>query len=608
MSYLVLARKWRPQTFEEVVGQQPVVRTLQNAIDRNRMPHAIIFSGVRGVGKTTLARLVAKALNCQEGPTKIPCNQCEHCKEITGGNAIDIHEIDGASNRGIQEIRELKENIRFFPTKSRYKIIIIDEVHMLTTEAFNALLKTLEEPPEHVFFMFATTELHKIPITILSRCQRYELQKVSSRELFEFFSKIAKKEKVKISDWALDVIVREAGGSVRDGLSLLDQIFSFSGDEITDDDIIQVLGLVDSQVVSSMAGAVLAGDLASGLKILDKVTSYGVDLKRLSNDLLYYFRALLICRISAEPEKLLDVPDQELEELRKIAAQYTVETLQLNFNLLLKGAEEMQYSSHPRLALEMALIRAAEAGNIVPVTQLLERLEGLQGKGNAIPAKNAPKPQAPPPKPAVEEKITNEVIPKAVPPQVSEIPVQKETAEEVKEEIEEKVKETEKKVEAIEEPVVHQAAREDAPQKDIEESVAEPGTPPPTKEVRKNWDEFIEYVTDRKTWMGHTLRLCSNIRVEETDLVLKFDDPSDCKMLQTKENLKFLTEFSQDFFQKEFKIVIKIRGADSNGVINEVGNVPQEERRALANDPLVQMATEVLGGRVVKIRTGPRSR
>jgi DNA polymerase-3 subunit gamma/tau len=611
MSYLVLARKWRPQTFEEVVGQQPVVRTLQNALDRNRIPHAIIFSGVRGVGKTTLARLVTKALNCQEGPTKIPCNKCEHCVEITGGNAIDVHEIDGASNRGIQEIRELKENIRFFPTKSRYKIIIIDEVHMLTTEAFNALLKTLEEPPEHVFFMFATTELHKIPITILSRCQRYELQKVTSLELFEFFSKIAKEEKVKISDWALNVIVREAGGSVRDGLSLLDQIFSFSGDEITNEDVIQVLGLVDSQVISSMAGAVLSGNLADGFKILDDVTSYGVDLKRLSNDLLYYFRALLICRISNEPEKLLDVPDQEFEEMRKTAAQYTVETLQLNFNLLLKGAEEMQYSSHPRLALEMALIRAAEAGNIVPVTQLLERLEGMQGKGGVAPVKSVPRPQAPAPEPAVKQETKKETPPATAQPKVPEEPVQQVKVDEVKEEkveeeVKEAVEETEKQV--IEEPAAPQATQENIPQEEIEESVGETGTPAPTKEVRKNWDEFIEYVMDRKKWMAHTLRLSSNVRVEDTDLILKFDDPSDCKMLQTKENIKFLTEFSQDFFQKEFKIVIKIRGADSNGVINELGNGPQEERRALANDPLVQMATEVLGGRVVKIRTGPRSR
>jgi DNA polymerase-3 subunit gamma/tau len=267
----------------------------------------------------------------------------------------------------------------------------------------------------------------------------------------------------------------------------------------------------------------------------------------------------------------------------------------------------MQYSSHPRLALEMTLIRAAEAGNIVPVTQLLERLEGMQERGSIAPVKSVPGIQSPAPKPAVKEETKKETPPVTVQLEVPEEPVQQVKVDKVKEEkVKEAVAETEKQV--IEEPAAQQAAQEDIPQKDIEERVAEPGTPPPTKEVRKHWDEFIEYVMDRKKWMAHTLRLCSNVRVEEKDLILKFDDPSDCKMLQSKENLKFLTEFSQDFFQKEFKIVIKIRGADSNGVINEVGNGPQEERRALANDPLVQMATEVLGGRVVKIRTGPRSR
>ena len=595
MSYLVLARKWRPQTFEDVVGQQSVVRTLQNAIDRDRMPHAIIFSGVRGVGKTTLARLVAKALNCQEGPTKVPCNRCEHCTEIMAGNAIDIHEIDGASNRGIQEIRELKENIRFFPTKSRYKIIIIDEVHMLTTEAFNALLKTLEEPPDHVFFMFATTELHKIPITILSRCQRYELQKVSSKELFAFFSTIAKEEKVSISDWALNIIVREAGGSVRDGLSLLDQIFSFGGDRISDEDVIQVLGLVDSQIVGSIAAAILNKDFASGLKILDETSSYGIDLKRLANDLLYYFRALLICRISPNPEILLDVPDQELEEMLRIGGQYSVETLQLYFNMLLKGAEEMQYSSHPRLAFEMALIRAAESGNVVPVTELLGRLETMQSGSVALPEKKYVPPRVQDPKPAVREKTKKDIVEKIVPADVSEKPVNQEKHAEETWKAEDTVTE---KQDAEATPSV-QAAAEESEENKVQ---------PPTRLVRQNWDDFIEYVMDRKKWMAHTLRLCSNVREEGSELILKFDDPSDCKMLQTKENIKFLTEFSQDFFQKELKIIIKIRGADSQGIIDQESNGPQEERRALANDPLVQMATEVLGGRVVNIRTGPRSR
>jgi DNA polymerase-3 subunit gamma/tau len=595
MSYLVLARKWRPQTFEEVVGQQSVIRTLQNAIDRHRIPHALIFSGVRGVGKTTLARLVAKALNCQEGPTKIPCNKCEHCTEITAGNAIDIHEIDGASNRGIQEIRELKENIRFFPTKSRYKIVIIDEVHMLTTEAFNALLKTLEEPPEHVFFMFATTELHKIPITILSRCQRYELQKVSSRELFTFFSKIAQEEKVIISDWAVNIIVREAGGSVRDGLSLLDQIFSFGGDEITDEDVIKVLGLVDSQVVSSMAAAILNSDLANGLRILEETSNYGVDLKRLANDLLYYFRALLICRISADPEKLLDVPDQEFAEMRQIGGQHTVETLQLYFNMLLKGVEEMQYSSHPRLAFEMALIRAAEAGNVVPVAELLGKLETMQSGGVVASIKKEITPGFPAPNSRVKEKTKSQAPQKAGSVGIPQKPGQPQ-------------KKTDKTKKA-EEPGKQQPVETEAPAKQVTDKGIEKNTvKPSTRDVRKNWDEFIEYVMDRKKWMAHTLRLCSKVREEGADLILKFDDPSDCKMLQSKENMKFLTEFSQDFFQKEFKIGIKIRGADSQGIIGQDGIGPQEERRALASDPLVEMATEVLGGRVVNIRTGPRSR
>ncbi len=597
MSYLVLARKWRPQTFEDVVGQQSVVRTLQNAIDRDRIPHAIIFSGVRGVGKTTLARLVAKALNCQDGPTKVPCNRCEHCTEIMAGNAIDINEIDGASNRGIQEIRELKENIRFFPTKSRYKIIIIDEVHMLTTEAFNALLKTLEEPPEHVFFMFATTELHKIPITILSRCQRYELQKVSSKELFAFFSRIAEKEKVVISDWALNVIVREAGGSVRDGLSLLDQIFSFGGERISDEDVIQVLGLVDSQVVSSLAAAILNNDFASGLKILEETASYGVDLKRLANDLLYYFRALLICRISANPETLLDVPDQELEEMLRIGGHHSVETLQLYFNQFLKGAEEMQYSSHPRLAFEMALIRAAETGNVVPVAELLGRLENMQSGFDAGPEEKHTRSLVQDVKPAVRDKIKKNLEEDINAADVPEKP-DKEEFDSNTEAVGE-IKKVETKKQIAEPPPQIKAAVEES-----EEVVTQPST----RLVRQNWDDFIEYVMDRKKWMAHTLRLCSNVREEGPELILKFDDPSDCKMLQAKENIKFLTEFSQDFFQKELKIIIKIRGADSQGITDQESNGPQEERRALANDPLVQMATEVLGGRVVNIRTGPRSR
>jgi DNA polymerase-3 subunit gamma/tau len=382
---------------------------------------------------------------------------------------------------------------------------------------------------------------------------------------------------------------------VRDGLSLLDQIFSFGGDEITDEDVIQVLGLVDSQVVSSMAAAILNSDLANGLRILEETSNYGVDLKRLANDLLYYFRALLICRISADPEKLLDVPDQEFAEMRQIGGQHTVETLQLYFNMLLKGVEEMQYSSHPRLAFEMALIRAAEAGNVVPVAELLGKLETMQSGGVVASIKKEITPRIPAPNPRVKEKTKSQVPQKAGSVEIPEKPGQPQ-------------KKTDKTKKA-EEPGKQQPVETEAPAKQVtDKGIAKNTVEPSTRDVRKNWDEFIEYVMDRKKWMAHTLRLCSKVREEGADLILKFDDPSDCKMLQSKENMKFLTEFSQDFFQKEFKIGIKIRGADSQGIIGQDGIGPQEERRALASDPLVEMATEVLGGRVVNIRTGPRSR
>jgi DNA polymerase-3 subunit gamma/tau len=470
---------------------------------------------------------------------------------------------------------------------------------MLTTEAFNALLKTLEEPPEHVFFMFATTELHKIPITILSRCQRYELQKVASRELATFFRKIADAEKIEISDWAINVIVREAGGSVRDGLSLLDQMFSFGGEQIADEDVTQVLGLVDSQLLSSLAAAVLDGDVSGSLKILDNASSYGIDLKRLINDLLYYFRALIICRISSEPEKLVDVADQDLEEMQKISKQHSSETLQLYFDLLLKGAEEMRYSSHPRLMLEMALIKTAEADRVIPVTKILERLEEFQGAQQLKP------------EPSLTPQETRKPHARKETPKPVSAPSDKETPAR-------EVKKTEKEMEPVPtgekvEPAVKKKTARTVPSAPQKKEIPKkpelsPPTQPKTKDVRKHWDEFIEYVLDRKKWMAHTLRLCSGVREEDHNLVLKFDDPSECKMLKTAENIKFLTEFSQDFFQKEFKIVMRIRGGDSEDINGQESNGPQEERRALANDPLVQMATEVLGGRVVNIRTGPRSR
>ncbi len=607
MSYLVLARKWRPQTFDDVVGQKTVVRTLQNAIARNRVAHGMIFSGVRGVGKTTLARLVAKALNCRQGPAITPCNLCDSCTSIAAGTSIDLHEIDGASNRGIQEIRELKENIRFFPNRDRFKIVIIDEVHMLTTEAFNALLKTLEEPPEHVYFLFATTELHRVPITILSRCQRYELKRIPNAELSAFFAKVAAAEGVSLDPGALAAISREAGGSVRDGLSLLDQVFSYSGDTVSLDDVRQVLGLVDRQAVGELAGALLAGDLQRALGLLDEAQNYGMDLKRLMNELLLHFRSLLLCRISDEAEKLIDLPAAEIALLQQTANHHSVETLHNGFQLLVRGAEEMNSSGQPRLAFELALLRTARAGEVVPITGLLERLDGLlsgelacigSAAGGEQPARPAASHASPHPAanlttaepvaepPATPEPRVEESSPPPSPPASPAAAEQQATG-----------------VPAA--PGTQQAAREQST------TGQEPhrATPPARqREVRKHWEEFLQYVKERKNWMAHTLRLTSGVREENGKLTLKFDLASDCRLLQSRENVRALTEYAQDFFQKELSIVFRVleEGGEVDGAENSAG--PQEERRALTGDPLVQMATDVLDGRIAGVRTGPRFR
>ena len=596
MSYLVLARKWRPQAFCDVVGQESVVRTLQNGLLRNRVAHAMIFSGVRGVGKTTLARIMAKALNCQGDGEEKPCGSCQSCKEIVAGSAVDLHEIDGASNRGIQEIRELKENIRFFPTQARYKIIIIDEVHMLTTEAFNALLKTLEEPPEHVFFMFATTELHKVPITILSRCQRYELKRVPFRRLVEFFARISQDEQVDIPVRALEMIAREADGSVRDGLSLLDQVFSFGGDKVTEDDVVQVLGLVDRKIFAEIPRALLAGDLAACFGLLEKTYGAGLDLKRFSTDLLEYVRSLLICRTSSQPASLLDVSDQELAELQELAAGQSRETLSLLFQLLFKGISEMQYSSHPRLVLEMTFVKAVQAGQVVPASSLLARLDALVKEGggyDVCPPVEEKKMAMPPKAPTavVEAKVQ-------VPP-ASESPVLAETAQSVIEE------HRQKKVVVVKKETNVQGQQSRPAVIDQKEPLVAQAR---SKDVRQNWDGFVGYVKERKAWMAQLLRISDTPRERGQEIQLCFDNPSDCTMIRRPENLKDLVEYAQDFFQKELRIIVSSRENKAAEGDGEVADAPQEERRALANDPLVQMTLDVFGGQIGAIRTGPRFR
>ncbi len=603
MSYRVLARKWRPQKFEDIVGQEPVVRTLQNALRRNRVAHAMIFSGVRGVGKTTIARIMAKAINCHN-QSEAPCDRCPACEAIVAGNAMDLHEIDGASNRGIQEIRDLKENIRFMPVQERFKVVIIDEVHMLTTEAFNALLKTLEEPPEHVFFMLATTEIHKVPVTILSRCQRYELKRVSFKVLVEFFGSIAGREGVTISQAALDIIAGEADGSVRDGLSLLDQIFSFGGDTVTEEDLRLVLGLVDRRIFANIAAALLAADLAAALSLLNETYSQGMDLKRFAHGLLFFCRALLIGKTSKTPAAILDISEQEMDLVKEISSRYSLETLSSVFNLMMKGVEEMQYAAHPRMVLEMLFVKAVQAGTIAPLSSLLSRLDSLL----------AGQPEPVPLAPAVREPLPVADQPSIVqtrPQEAHLSPIIEPASSPATLLVHSTTPVNELNSVTDEGPRPDGFGDGDQGEEEVDETAVPlpvgpvPSAPQPKiMDVQRDWDAFLDHVRDRKKWMAGTLSRADKVTEEDGALIFQYDESSECLILQEADNRKLLTEFAQDFFQKELAVRIVVAGESGGGDLDQ----PQEERRALANDPRVQIALEVLGGRVAGIRTGPRSR
>ena len=431
MSYLVIARKWRPQTFADIAGQEHITRTLQNAIRAGRIAHAFLFTGVRGVGKTTAARILAKALNCEAGPTATPCDRCAHCQEIAQGNSIDVLEIDGASNRGIDEIRQIIENVRYQPAKCRFKIYIIDEVHQVTKDAFNALLKTLEEPPPSVKFILATTEPHRLPQTILSRCQRYDFRRISLREIVDRLRLIAKSEGIEITEGALILLAREADGSMRDAQSLLEQVLAFAEsseggrerrrvDEVS---LQEVLGLAERRVLYEISAAVLQGDPRACVELVAQAVNFGCDIGRLARDLVEHFRNLLVARLLdagrtnppasakskiAYGENLLDLPDQEISDLTEQGRDLPVDALLDYFDFIAAGEEELARSATPRFALESVLVRMAGLPKTLPVTEWVERLEQLEArfstgtrtesaalrKGMEIPAARPPGAQA----------------------------------------------------------------------------------------------------------------------------------------------------------------------------------------------------------------------
>ena len=421
MAYTVLARKYRPQSFEDLVGQEHVARTLANAINADRVAHAFLFTGVRGVGKTTTARLLAKALNCDKGPTPTPCNECGPCLEITAGIDVDVQEIDGASNNSVEDVRRLQESLPYRPQRDRYKIVIVDEVHMLSAGAFNAFLKTLEEPPDHVKFIFATTESHKVPVTIRSRCQQYDFRLIPHRLIADRVRAILDAETLSADEEAISVVSREAAGSMRDALTLLDQLVAISGDRITADTVAASLGIAAREALYDVARAVLEGDGAGVVGAIDGLADKSVDMQHFARQLLQLVRDLVVLKLDAgDPAEWVPEERQAAEAL---IGDIDILELQRAFRATSMVMDEMAHSPNPKLMLEMGLVRVATRPPLQAVSDLVARLESLQASpgaaggssGGTRPRKPNSKSEPRPAKPKAEAKPEANAAPKAEP-------------------------------------------------------------------------------------------------------------------------------------------------------------------------------------------------
>jgi DNA polymerase III subunit gamma/tau len=568
----VLARKCRPQTFDEVVGQKNITQALQNAIEAKRVAHAYLFAGSRGVGKTSVARILAKALNCQDGPTRTPCNRCTSCEEITGGFSVDVLEIDGASNRGINEIRELRENVKYLPARNKYKIYIIDEVHMLTTEAFNALLKTLEEPPPHVIFVFATTEAHKIPLTILSRCQRYDFRRIPSAAILGQLKKIALKEGMEISDPSLHLIARQAQGSMRDAQSLLDQVLSFSGPKVSDEEVVEALGIIDRKVLHEAIQALAEGDRGRLLQIVEKVYTFGYDLKEFCGELAQLMRDLLVLKLLGkgpqEASDLIDLPEEEIRDLAGQAEKFSQEEIHSLFRALLAAHDEAARSAFPRLILEMTLTRVARRKPVLSVEEVLERLQAMEerlltGGGTTSPIPSLPAPSPPVKRPAVAE--------------------EREEPEEEAEEVSEA------------EPEAGPSGGENAAEL--------------SGETQEAWKEFVNFAKKKKPPFASLLEHGQPLILNDSLLEVGYPEKSFyLERMQEADNLNFLQTLSSEFFKRNLRAKIRslLPGALPRGPApegkGERKNSKREKEQETLNHPLVREAINIFGGRVVEVK------
>lgn len=554
--YLVLARKWRPQVFEDLVGQEHITRTLQNSIKSNRVAHAFLFAGSRGVGKTSAARILAKSLNCTggDGPMPVPCNKCASCVEITDSRSIDVFEIDGASNTSVDDIRDLRENIQYMPAASRHKIYIIDEIHMISKSAFNALLKTLEEPPRHAYFIFATTEAHKIPVTILSRCQRFDFKRISTTGITKRLEQIGKHEKIKIDEAALMTISRESEGSMRDAESILDQVIAYAGKKVTLASVIDVLGIIDRKILYQMSGAILGRDPRECLRILDELYNQGYDVGQLARDLLRHFRDLTVAKVAGDPPSLIDLPEAEIDDLLGLADKAGYPELLCLFDIMKKGLEDVMRTTQQKLMMEVTLIRLARLEPMIPLDEITTRLEAMEkrlGEGAVAPVRRATV-EADPPAP-VERAARRE-------------------AQEI-------------------EPAPKERADEPTAVADVADG--------------DEWQVLLAHVNREHPPLASILQAADEVRFSEDKLFIGFNDAFHGDMLKEPERMNVLKDLLRELRGSRVEIVVGTLQAGGETAVNAGGGTPKPPKRNIEREtlenPAVQEAIDTLGGRVVAI-------
>jgi DNA polymerase-3 subunit gamma/tau len=616
MDYQVSARKYRPGTFDDVIGQSHVVQTLMNSIATKRIAHAFLFSGTRGVGKTTVARILAKALNCEQGPTGTPCNTCANCQEITQGTSVDVVEIDGASNTSVDDVREIRENVKFTPFRGQYRVYIIDEVHMLSNSAFNALLKTLEEPPSHVVFIFATTEIHKIPATILSRCQHYNFRRISKAEIVQRLRHVADQDGLTIEDRSLMALARASEGSMRDGLSLLDQIIAFGGNTIRHEDLEALLGAVPQERIRAMVEAVIQQDSAKALQVIAALLDQGHDVRAYCADLVEYVRNMLVAAVvpsGPELRSLIEATEEDLTQLARDAERFTVEQLQELFRMYAAAEDSLRVSAHPRFVLETAAVRATRLLRTAEVQPASSRLAVQPEKPAAdrrivtqTPAQTQDK-ATPSPAPVVKTtgvKVSQDNVaktsaaggstpkaPSVAPPREVAAPPARTPAV------------------APSAPVVPPASAAPVQQEPKATSAAEASA----AAVEVNWEQFQEAVSTNHPNIAPFLEMGRLVKIEGGLITLGFAKQATTarSMLEKEDNLQALAALGESLYGCAVRIrIVEVAEQDPGAAptMKQIRVAKEQEQRLILTQqakahPLVKQALEMFGGELAEVRT-----